>query len=91
MPDDADKTALALEVPDWLHETTVARMLENAAYIFLRRGFDTRIDIYRDVTLQDSVTLGAFGKPHPVRVRLKITACSILWKGAQEKRGKGGD
>lgn len=91
MPIDADRTAVPLENVDWLHETTVAQLVENAAFVFLRRGFDCRIDIYRDVTLRDEVTLRAFGKPHPVRVRLKITACSMLWEGAQDSRKKGDD
>jgi hypothetical protein len=85
MPDDANATAIPLSEVDWLHSTTVATVIEQAATIMLRTGFDRRIDIYRDVVLDDAVTLAAFGRSHPVRVRVKITACSMLWPGAQKE------
>ena len=59
---------------------TFADVVKRAASIITRsRQTNARIDIYREVMLDDPVTLEALGRRHPVAVRVKITAQSMLF------------
>lgn len=51
-----------------------------AALALAREGFDRRIDIYRTVEVADPWILESLGRKHRIRVRVKITAESLLFQ-----------
>lgn len=66
---------------------TFADVVKRAASIIARnRQTNARIDIYREVMLDDPVTLEALGRRHPVAVRVKITAQSMLFDSASKEK-----
>ncbi len=81
------------KVPD---DITLAELCEKAAQTLARAGLEHRIDIYRDVEVDDPAVRMMLGRPHKIRVRVKITAASLLFEGSEEddpnksKRGKQG-
>jgi len=45
-----------------------------------RAGLEHRIDIYRDIEVEDPAVQKMLGRPHRVRVRIRITAQSLLFE-----------
>ncbi len=64
------------EVPD---NITLKQLVAKAAEALVRAGLDRRIDIYRDVEVDDPAIREMLGRAHRVRVRVKITASSLLF------------
>jgi hypothetical protein len=64
---------------------TLGDLVRRAARALTRAGLEHRIDIYRDIEVDDPAVQKMLGRPHRVRVRIKITAQSLLF----EERGSG--
>ncbi len=64
------------KIPD---DITLAQLVQEAAQAIARAGMEHRIDIYRDVEIDDPAVRMMLGRTHRVRVRLKITATSLLF------------
>lgn len=64
------------KVPD---DITLAELCRRAATALARAGLEHRIDIYRDVDIDDPAVRMMLGRSHRVRVRVKITATSLLF------------
>jgi hypothetical protein len=62
-------------VPDSI---TLKQLCKKAAEALVRAGLDRRIDIYRDVEIDDPAVQLMLGRTHRLRVRVKITASSLL-------------
>lgn len=69
------------KVPD---DITLEDLCRRAAKALARAGLEHRIDIYRDVDIDDPAVRMMLGRPHKVRVRVKITATSLLFEQQQE-------
>jgi hypothetical protein len=54
-------------------------LARRAAKALTRAGLVHRIDIYRDIEVEDAGVQKMLGRPHKVRVRIKITAQSLLF------------
>lgn len=67
------------KVPD---EITVGELVSRAARALAHAGLDHRIDIYRDVEVDDPAVLRMLGQRHRMRVRIRITASSLLLESA---------
>ena len=55
-------------------------LARRAARALARAGLEHRIDIYRDIEVDDPAVQKMLGRPHRVRVRIKITAHSLLFE-----------
>ena len=64
------------KVPD---EITLGELCKKAAQSLTKAGLQHRIDIYRDVEVDDPAVRLMLGRAHKVRVRIKITAASLLF------------
>lgn len=71
-----------VNVPD---KITLEQLCAKAAEALARAGLDRRIDIYRDVEIDDPAVRLMLGRPHRLRVRVKITATSLLFEAGQER------
>lgn len=58
----------------------LGELVRKAAKALTRAGLEHRIDIYRDVEVEDPAVQKMLGRPHKVRVRVKITAQSLLFE-----------
>lgn len=67
-------------VPDSI---TLAELIEKAAQALCRAGLDRRIDIYREVEIDDPAVRLMLGRAHRLRVRVKITAASLLFENSE--------
>lgn len=67
--------AIMVKVPD---EIQLGRLARKAAGALATAGFEHRIDIFRDVEVEDPVIRKILGQKHGVRVRITITAQSLL-------------
>ena len=65
-----------VNVPDEVRFGDLAR---RAARALVKAGLEHRIEIYRDVEIEDPVVRKMLGRPHSVRVVVKITAQSLLF------------
>jgi hypothetical protein len=63
-------------IPD---DITLAQLCQEAAQTLARAGMEHRIDIYREVEIDDPAVRMMLGRQHRVRVRVKITAASLLF------------
>ncbi|HEU0199862.1 MAG TPA: hypothetical protein VFR86_05460 [Burkholderiaceae bacterium] len=70
------------KVPD---DITLEELCQRAAKALARAGLEHRIDIYRDVDIDDPAVRMMLGRPHRVRIRIKITAASLLFEPANGK------
>jgi len=61
-------------------EIRLGDLVRKAAKALTRAGLEHRIDIYRDVEVEDPAVQKMLGRPHKVRVRVKITAQSMLFE-----------
>jgi hypothetical protein len=66
-------------IPD---DITLAQLCQEAAQTLARAGMEHRIDIYREVEIDDPAVRVMLGRQHRVRVRVKITAASLLFDEA---------
>jgi hypothetical protein len=64
-------------VPDSI---TLGELCAKAAQALARAGLDRRIDIYREIEIDDPAVRLMLGRPHRLRVRVKITATSLLFE-----------
>lgn len=64
-----------VNVPDSI---SLKQLCKKSAEALVRAGLDRRIDIYRDVEIDDPAVRLMLGQRHRVRVRVKITASSLL-------------
>jgi hypothetical protein len=55
-------------------------LVRRAARALTRAGLEHRIDIYRDIEVEDPAVSKMLGRPHRVRVRVRITAQSLLFE-----------
>ncbi len=69
------------KVPD---DITLDELVQRAAKALARAGLEHRIDIYRDVDVDDPAVRMMLGRPHRVRVRVKITATSLLFESGKQ-------
>lgn len=69
-----------VNVPD---DITLKQLCTKAAEALVRAGLDRRIDIYRDVEVDDPAIRLMLGRPHKLRVRVKITAASLLFESPE--------
>jgi hypothetical protein len=75
------------KVPD---DITLEELCKRAAKALARAGLEHRIDIYRDVDIDDPAVRMMLGRTHRVRVRVKITATSLLFESQDaENTGDG--
>ena len=65
------------KVPDSI---SLSELCRDAAKVLSKAGFDRRIDIYREVEIEDPTVRMMLGRAHKVRVRIKITASSLLFE-----------
>ena len=70
-----------VNVPDGI---SLKQLCKKAAEALVRAGLDRRIDIYRDVEIDDPAVRLMLGQRHRVRVRVKITASSLLSDAREE-------
>lgn len=76
-----------VNVPD---NITLGQLCKKAAEALARAGLDRRIDIYREVEIDDPAVRLMLGRPHRLRVRVKITAASLLFEAGQDpQQGQG--
>lgn len=68
------------KVPD---DITLGELVRKAAQTLARAGLKHRIDIYRDVEVDDPAVRMMLGRPHRIRVRVKITAASLLFEASE--------
>jgi len=62
----------------------LGELARKAAKALTRAGLEHRIDIYRDIDVEDPAVQKMLGRPHKVRVRIKITAQSLLFEERSE-------
>lgn len=67
------------KIPD---DITLGQLCQEAAQALARAGLEHRIDIYREVEVDDPAVRTMLGRKHRIRVRLKITAASMLFDDA---------
>ena len=73
------------KVPDSI---SLSELCRDAAKVLSKAGFDHRIDIYREVEIEDPTVRMMLGRAHRVRVRLKITASSLLFEEKAQEDGQ---
>jgi len=73
------------KVPD---DITLAQLCQEAAQTLARAGMEHRIDIYREVEVDDPAVRMMLGRSHRVRVRVKITAASLLFQDGATLAGE---
>ena len=72
-----------VNVPD---NITLRQLCTKAAEALARAGLDRRIDIYREVEIDDPAVRLMLGRPHRLRVRVKITAASLLFESGEDRQ-----
>jgi hypothetical protein len=72
-----------VNVPD---NITLGQLCKKAAEALARAGLDRRIDIYREVEIDDPAVRLMLGRSHRLRVRVKITAASLLFEAGQDQQ-----
>lgn len=65
------------KIPD---DITLGELCREAARALSRAGLEHRIDIYREVEIDDPAVRTMLGRSHRMRVRVKITATSLLFE-----------
>jgi hypothetical protein len=66
----------------------VRKLAQWASQLLLLHGFDKRIDMYITVVVPNDTVAIALGRPHHVRMRIKITGSSLLF--SQDPKDKAG-
>lgn len=70
-----------VNVPD---NITLGQLCKKAAEALARAGLDRRIDIYREIEIDDPAVRLMLGRSHRLRVRVKITASNLLFEPTAE-------
>jgi hypothetical protein len=73
------------KIPD---DITLGQLCQEAAQTLARAGMEHRIDIYREVEVDDPAVRMMLGRTHRVRVRIKITAASLLFDDSVAASGE---
>ena len=73
------------KVPD---DISLEELCRNAARVLSRAGLEHRIDLYREVEVDDPAVRMMLGRPHRLRIRIKITASSLLFEGQAEEEAE---
>lgn len=68
---------MTVEVDDAM---AFGELVKRAAHALAYKGLEHRIDVYRTVEIHDPLISDSFGRGHRVRVRVKITAASLLFE-----------
>jgi len=76
---------MTAKIPD---EITLGQLCQEAAQTLARAGMEHRIDIYREVEVDDPAVRMMLGRTHRVRVRIKITAASLLFDDSAQPAGE---
>jgi len=84
-PDSTAGHKLMNKVPD---DIPLQELCLKAAQALARAGMQHRIDIYRDVEVDDPAVRMMLGRAHRIRIRVKITAASLLFEN--DELGEGG-
>ena len=71
------------KVPD---TTSIGQLCRDAAKVLSKAGFEHRIDLYREVEIEDPTVRMMLGRGHRVKVRIKITASSLLFEDPKPKQ-----
>lgn len=66
-------------------QTKFGDLVRLAALALSKEGFDKRIDIYRVVEVKDPWILETLGRKHRIKVRVKITAESLLFERESDR------
>jgi len=74
------------KIPD---DITLAQLCQEAAQALARAGLEHRIDVYREVEVDDPAVRTMLGRKHRIRLRIKITATSLLFD--EDSAPEGGD
>lgn len=69
------------KIPD---DISLRDLCTQAAQALSRAGLNHRIDIYRDIEVDDPAVRMMLGRSHKVRVRVKITATSLLFDNSEQ-------
>jgi hypothetical protein len=77
-----------VNVPDSI---TLGQLCKKAAQALARAGLDRRIDIYREVEIDDPAVRLMLGRQHRLRVRVKITASSLLFDSNEDAQASAED
>jgi len=73
---------MSTKIPD---NITLDELVRRAAHALTRAGMQHRIDIFRDVEVDDPAVRMMLGRRHRVRVRVKITAASLLFEASGDE------
>ncbi len=73
------------KVPDTI---SLSELCRDAAKVLSKAGFEHRIDIYREIEIEDPTVRMMLGRAHRVRVRIKITASSLLFEDQGKASGE---
>lgn len=68
------------KVPDTI---SLGQLCRDAAKVLSKAGFEHRIDLFREVEIEDPTVRMMLGRGHRVKVRIKITASSLLFEDAK--------
>ncbi len=66
-----------VNVPD---SVTLGELCTKAAEALVKAGLERRIDIFREVEIDDPAVRIMLGRGHRLRVRVRITATSLLFE-----------
>jgi hypothetical protein len=75
-----------VNVPDSI---PLGELCTKAAEALVRAGLERRIDIFREVEIDDPAVRVMLGRAHRLRVRVRITATSLLFESRAGQDGEG--
>lgn len=75
-----------VNVPDSI---PLGELCTKAAEALVRAGLERRIDIFREVEIDDPAVRVMLGRAHRLRVRVRITATSLLFESQAGQRDEG--
>jgi hypothetical protein len=80
----ADRPSGSSSMPKVPDDITLGELCKKAAQSLTKAGLQHRIDIYRDVEVDDPAVRLMLGRAHKVRIRIKITAASLLFENTAD-------
>jgi hypothetical protein len=75
-----------VNVPDSI---PLGELCTKAAEALVRAGLERRIDIFREVEIDDPAVRVMLGRAHRLRVRVRITAASLLFESRAGQHDEG--
>jgi hypothetical protein len=75
-----------VNVPDSI---SLGELCTKAAEALVRAGLERRIDIFREVEIDDPAVRVMLGRSHRLRVRVRITAASLLFESRAGQQDEG--